>query len=908
MERRGVGVSAQIAMALLVCGCVFFALAGPAESLHTRTEALQQTFAGLGNITKAVQANAALGPFSRALAQQNGGEPGDVTTGELDQQTKLLAGGLRGIPLPLGPGGWTGLTSKPLTVRGHYAASAQAGAEAPPKIEVLYRGALPGYATLTAGRLSPVGPLPADTLAVSVTGPTAARFGLRPGAQLTVGGVRLLITGIVRVKNPGSTFWDADPLAAAPSFNSATMTSPSYWIGSVLTDPDQLAAMQNLLGGGNIMITWMFPLALGGINADQAQALETGLQQASTAIAGLPAAQGAVLTTFSVSVPLMQPLQAFIQTQTAVLAVLLPLFVSLIVVGVAVITLAARMLVARREDELRMLRARGAAGRQLAGLLLRDAALAAIPAAAAGAVLARLAVPSADVGIGVLLGWPLAVFALAVGLAGPPVIAVWLHRKPAAPANPARILTAETKTARFSVPALRRLIAEFAACAAAIAALVVLHDAGTQPGGGTNWFLTLTPVLLAIPAVVITLRLYPVLIRGLLRLARRRARATSYIALTSSARTSLASAGPAFTLVLALTLATFAGMVNQTISRGQVASSWQTTGADAVISAGNSPDPVTPAVQRAIAAVPGVQRATAIWHSPWLTSAGQYLTLTAVDPAGYAALTRGTPFPAIPAGLPRMANGVFQVIASPGMAAALGPGTVRLTSQEQMGTIRVRVASVLSADPAGGGGSQGQFVLIPLMSLPSQNGRPVPDQILLTGAGISRAQLAQTLARVLPGATTTYRSDVLAELTDSPLQHGATGLMLLTVFAAAGLGLLNLILGLALGATERDLTLARLTVMGHAHDNRFILAETLPAVLAASVAGVACALALPWLIGSALDLSVFTGSAASVQLTPDLAAVGLPVAGLILLAAVTLITQAKVARRRGLTSLLRAAP
>ena len=44
----GSAADGTLALALLVCGCVFAALAGPALSLHTRTQALNQTLAALG--------------------------------------------------------------------------------------------------------------------------------------------------------------------------------------------------------------------------------------------------------------------------------------------------------------------------------------------------------------------------------------------------------------------------------------------------------------------------------------------------------------------------------------------------------------------------------------------------------------------------------------------------------------------------------------------------------------------------------------------------------------------------------------------------------------------------------------------------------------------------------------------
>ena len=50
----GAPVSA-LALALLVLGCVFVAVAGPRYSLHSRTRALQQDLAALAPVDQAVQ-------------------------------------------------------------------------------------------------------------------------------------------------------------------------------------------------------------------------------------------------------------------------------------------------------------------------------------------------------------------------------------------------------------------------------------------------------------------------------------------------------------------------------------------------------------------------------------------------------------------------------------------------------------------------------------------------------------------------------------------------------------------------------------------------------------------------------------------------------------------------------------
>src|SRR5208337_4456580 len=204
-------------------------------------------------------------------------------------------------------------------------------------------------------------------------------------------------------------------------------------------------------------------------------------------------------------------------------------------------------------------------------------------------------------------------------------------------------------------------VAEVTACAASVAGLVVLHDQGLPAGGSIDLYLAAVPVLVAIPVVVIMLRLYPLVIRGLLRVSARRAHATGFVALSAAARTSLIGV-----------LATFAGTLSDAITRGEIAASWQATGADVLIKPIVDTTPVTPAAVQAIAAVPGVHSTTAVWITTWITPAGQPLTVVAVDPASYATVVADTPVPPIPVAKIGAASGgalspaaIVPVLASP---------------------------------------------------------------------------------------------------------------------------------------------------------------------------------------------------------------------------------------------------
>jgi putative ABC transport system permease protein len=538
--------------------------------------------------------------------------------------------------------------------------------------------------------------------------------------------------------------------------------------------------------------------------------------------------------------------------------------------------------------------------------MLGAAVIATVPGALIGAALAIAVVPGGASSS--VPGWSLAAIAVAAALAGPPLIAVWRYRRPAPASNPARITTAETRRSRT---AWRRPVAEIAAIAASVAGLIVLHDQGVPAGGGINLYLTIAPVLVAIPVVLITLRLYPLAVRGLLALSARGAGATGFVALARASRSSLTGVLPAFGLVLALSLATFAGMVSQSVVRGEVAASWAATGADALINAGPSSGPVSPAAVKAIAAVRGVHRATAVWNSNWVTPAGQPVTVTQVDPASYAAVVADTPFPAFPASALSAAPGgtlafgaTAPVLASPQAAALLGTGATQLNSLYPVGPFKVRVTGILDSTPAQPGG--GAFVVMPMETLPGLDGRPAPNAILVTGSGIDDARLSAVADKVFPSNITTFRSAVLASLASSPLQHGARLIIVLTIVTAAAFGLFIVILGLALGSSERELTLARLTVMGHERTAGMVMTEAMPAVLAAVVAGAACAVLLPRAIGSSIDLSAFTGTSVPVQFQPDAVALGVPAAAIVLLALAALAGQTRTLRRHGVIGMIRA--
>jgi putative ABC transport system permease protein len=762
--------------------------------------------------------------------------------------------------------------------------------------------------TVKPGGKPPAPKLP--TVQVAMSTQTAAKFGLHAGSTFEMIGperettgevskVTIVVTGIVAPTDPASDFWTVDPAIVSPGLQGAT-DSP-YWAGAVMVGPGETSEIEEYFSSAGLQLQWVFPLNVSSLTGQQAQPLSNALDTLTTQVPTLTGNVSQVAPSLTTSSNLLFALDQFIATAQSVDTLLWLLYVSLTVTGLAVLLLAGRMVAMRRRVELAVIRARGASLRQISLGTAAGAALVCVPAAALGVVLAILAVPGAGSAqaAGAAGGWWPPIAVLVVAVCGPAIIAAWQHRLPK-----------RGITDRRQTTARRRLIVEVMLIAAAVAGIVVFRNQGNQAGSGVNFYTSSAPLLVAIPVVIVVLRLYPLALRGLLRLSTRTSGAPAFLGLARASRTALTPALPAFALVLALTVAAFAGMVRDAVSNGEIAASWQTVGADAMVTP--APDLIIPPTAvRDLADVHGVTHAAGVWNALWTTQAGAQLNVLAVDPASYAALVAaGQGYPQVQAGLiavPSRAGAPQPVLASPQALADLGRGVVSLgTNQAVVAPVRVQVAGVLSSTPAFPGG--GAFVIMPVAAIRSTATPTAPtsiNEMLLNGGSIDHAELANVVKRTLFGGTVTFRSDVLSGLAGGPLQHGAFTLFTLAVGVAAALGLAVMLLELALGASERDSTLARLATMGLGEGQRawVVALEVLPAVIAAAVSAWACAVTLPRVLAPDIDLSVFTGTSIPVPLAANVASVAVPLLGLALVAVVSLGIEIRWGRRRGAASL-----
>jgi putative ABC transport system permease protein len=896
----GTAAAASAGLAVLVFAAVLISMAIPRASLGQRTQALRRSLATLPATSTAVLGNLSYGTFGTYFV----GRP--FTAGQLAATRTELAAGLarQGLPVAAAPA-WVGLASGFSQVTGF---APQAMSSFPPSMEILYRDRLGPSSRLVTGHLPEQGQVSHGqvVLQIAVTRATAARFGLRPGSRLGFPpDVTLEVTGIVTPADPESTFWGVDPIAAAPVLNTTPPPSlATYWVGACFIGPAEVPLLQSSVPTGSMQVWWAVPLATARLTAGQVTAVAARLNGALT-VGGMVQTNGQP-TQVTLSSGLAAALGAFSAQDQAIAAVLSLLFVSLAVIGIVAVLLGAGLVATRRSAEFAVMRARGASLRQVAGRALAASTVLALPAAAAAAVLAIAVTPSS----GTPVAWWLAGCVLAAALAGPPLFAVGQHRA-VGPEQEGRTRSpGSQQAASRRIVAARRLVAEAGLAAAAIGGIILLRRQGLSPGS-VDLYPSAAPVLVAVLAAIVVVHGYPVVLRLLLRLARARPGVSAFVGLAQATRASRSAIVPVFALVLALAVVAFGTMIDDAVYRGDVSESWREVGADALVDAGSSLRPLSPAVQREIAAVPGAERTATVLITSGSLASGARVSVAVVGPARYAALVARTPGPAFPAAdLARRpaqagppAAALVPALASASAAGVLSrPGT-SLTVGGQ--TLRLRLAGRSPGIP---GVASGAFLVLPAWALSGP--QPPPSVMLVVGPHLDAGALAARVRRDLPGAEVTFRGAVLAGLGSAPLPAAAHAAIAQGAVAAAAFAAVILLIWLLMSAHSRDMTLARLATMGLGRGQAqwLVVLETLPLVLAAVVGGAASAYVLAPLIAPSISLSAFTGAGTSavgagIRIEPlPLAACA---AGLILLSAAALAAQFLITRRRGVARALR---
>ncbi|MFF3579992.1 ABC transporter permease [Streptomyces mirabilis] len=776
--------------------------------------------------------------------------------------------------------------------------------DAPPRFTLAAQSELAAHSTVRGGRLpTAAGEVTADTRKVeaAVTEATARTLRLRVGSVIDVdgfGGAPLVvrITGIVEPRHPQGGYWSAEPVLRTPGVAADPSLPPQfYWEAGLLLAP---GAAPVLLGSqGQPELYWRFAPATGRLTAQDVP----GLVSRIASLEGGPELlrmREVAGSTAAVATDLETVVGSYTTTRAAITPVVAVGAFGIGAVAAVVLVMAGGLVAVRRASELALLRARGGSLRGIAGRLVAETAVVAVPAAAAGLLLAVLTVDEARLLPAVLGASAVALLACAVL----PVRAVVAHRRPRA--------HAERDDLAHARPGRRRTVAELTVLVLAVGSVVALRRRGASSSG--DLLVSAAPVLVGLIAALVLVRLYPLPLRWAARPAARGRGVVGFLSLARAGRSSTVGVAlPLLALLLALTTAAFGGSVLAGVSDARDRAALLATGADARIAGPGETTPLPAGVAGAVGKVAGVRAVTAvrIERTAELTSGGagakEGLTLIGVEPVSYARLARQTGLGSFPADVlkPKGTKGagtgrVLNAVASPRLAERLGRAPRRITSLA--GDITVRIAAVRSHTPAAPGAD---FLLVDAAGLTHSE----PTTLLATGAALDAPALRTAVRGAGKGLTVTSRGEERAALSDAPLQAGAERIYTTAAVAGAGYAVLALLLSLLQSAPERAALLARLRTMGLTprQGRRLLSLDALPQALLAASGGMLAGWATVRLLAPGIDLERLALATAAgrvpvvgASLRTDGWSLLLPAAGTVLLAWAVAVAQAWWAGRR----------
>ncbi|MER5892219.1 FtsX-like permease family protein [Streptomyces sp. NPDC001876] len=742
----------------------------------------------------------------------------------------------------------------------------------------------------------------------AVTEETAAELKMKVGSTLSVptqGGKALTvrITGLVTPLQPKSGYWAVDPLHRAPSLvaDPASRTPVFYWQGTLLLAPDTGPALLDTAGEPELY--WRVAPDPSGLTATDVP----GLRDAVASLENGPELLE-LRTLAGPNTTLTTDLDALLDAYTSMRAAIGPV-VTVAAVGIGavaavVLLMTGGLIGARRHGELALLRSRGGSLRGIGGRLLAETAVAVLPAAALGLLLAVLVIGEAR-WLPSVVGAASVAALVCVAL---PLRTTLYHRRP--------LLHGAREDVVNAKPSRRRTVAELTLLVLAVGAVAALRRRGTTTGSDADLLVSSAPVLVGLIAALVLVRLYPLPLRLAARPVARLRGAVGFLSLARAGRTGASGTLPLLALLIALTTAAFGGSVLAGVADARDAAALRAVGADARISGENIGLTAVPdSLVRSVRAMDGVQDVAAVrieYSVPLAADLDvrgdtERATLLGVEPGSYARLARETGQPALPVGLlkaGREQDDVLPAIASPEVAKLLGdePHTIR----SEGGDITVRVAAVRSRTSAV---TDSGFLIVDSAGLPARQ----PTTLMVTGAAADGEEL-RAAAQGAGQFTVRLRSEERKVFVDTPMQSGAERIYGAAVAAGAGYALLAVLLSLLQTAPERRTLLARLRTMGLTtrQGRRLLAFEAMPQALLAAFGGLLVGWTTIALLAPGVDLAALalaggeSGSSNAASLRADLWSLALPALGVVVLAAAVAGVQAWWASRSGSIKELRA--
>ncbi|MGC4746476.1 FtsX-like permease family protein [Micromonospora sp. DT201] len=702
--------------------------------------------------------------------------------------------------------------------------------------------------------------VPDRPIEVALDVDVATKLNLRTGSQLRIGRAEgknslvddspLTVVGLFRPVDRTGGIWDGLPSMlriTEPVGDGEPLIATGAVASSAL---DKRAAE-----GWSIRSNWRYRLGVDSIDARKLDQLIDGLQEVQrNKPADLSMTQGVDI-----------PLRAFAAQVNAARTLLAVIAAGVLATLAGLVVLAATLATRRRRSEFVLIRARGGGATAGARRSLAESLLVVPVAAVLGWWMGTLFPGAPDPNT------PYAIAATVLVTLALPLATLAVPTGGAARGDLVRMR-----------PSTRRLTVELFVLLLAVLGAVLLRRRGLTLGE-VDPLLVSVPVLLAIAAAVLALRVYPWPLLLVSRLAARTRGSVAFLGTARAGRSAVAA--PLVVVVLAIGTAAFCAVVAAGVDASRDRAADRMVPADAVIRGERfAPDTVDElgrlqgvrAVTRLLYASDEQLAADELGTSPRLGSAAVLL----VDGSGLAAVARESevdlPLPdALRTARPE--PGPLPAIVSPAVATDLAKAgldrSAFISVQGQRYEFRVagREESFpfLPADTS-------RFVILPWQALPARNTTPVATSLLVAGDRLDAEALRRAgdqgqLRYQQEGAVTgkerpigvvvDTRADVRRDLGNG----GANGVLAFGFMAGAVggsvLGLLAIAFTVLAGARARGQVLSRLRTLGLSRRQwrGLLLVELAPLVSVSVLTGALVGAVLPLLLNPVLGLSAFTG-------------------------------------------------
>ncbi len=575
---------------------------------------------------------------------------------------------------------------------------------------------------------------------------------------------------------------------------------------------------------------------------------------------------------------------------------------SVVVAGVvaaasAVVLLMARLLLAGRQRDIELERARGGSVASTTLALAVEALGVTLIGVALGFTAAAV-MTEADRPLDPLVG----VVAI-VAIVAPTALgivrarAAWAGKREGAN----RVDRAKVASARKA----RALTRDGVVILIAAIAVVALRTRGltTTTSTSVDPLLAAGPVLVTLAATLLVLRLVVLPLRVTQAIAAR-TRGTAGLLALARARGKV-TALPVTALSLAIGVAAAGSLLTSTVTSGQERASWERVGAQARVEA--TVDAATLA-RLADAGLAGAPLYVAPYSTLALGKNIENATVVAVgddypdilDEAGYAA----------DAGAIRALLAASKEVADGEPLPALTSREIQSvdvygSSQLFAGNTYVPFASQGDAIDGLAGWVAGPYVIVSLTALqgfPTDD--PIEADVTLVGGADAAAAIAAS--EIDPHVVTT-REAWLDTARGSALIGGVQRVMATSVTAVAALAIIALLVGVVTGSKERSRALALLRTQGVGGRYGWWLAavDLLPTVASAVISGALGAAAVVILLSSSLGLDVLAGGTGQPAVTLPSTHLALGLAGVVALTAVAILAEVVAQGRAKLSEVLR---